>query len=260
MDEFVILARSLDRRSASRCSWSCSASRPSGSAPPSTTRRPATASGRGSAAGSPGTASGSAIVDRASCSSTRRRRSTCSSARATGSGRSSAGSPTARSGIRVRRSASRRSATTAPLPGPCVVPGRAAQLDRDRVHRRGRVPRRAPRPAAHRPASNPTLANLIQAILYTLATRLGRARPRPLPARPDARDRPLGGWLTVADRRDRGRVPRPRDHPLRGLPVHRPRRPDQAARPRGRGDREAPTAARGLAGHRIAGVAVRADR
>ena len=64
----------------------------------------------------------------------------------------------------------------------------------------------------------------------------------------------LGGWLTVADRRDRGGVPRPRHHPLRGLPVHRPHRPDQAARPRGRGDREAPPTARGLAGHRVAGV------
>ena len=35
-----------------------------------------------------------------------------------------------------------------PLPGRLVVPGRAAQLDRHRVHRRGDLPRRAVRPAA----------------------------------------------------------------------------------------------------------------
>ena len=64
----------------------------------------------------------------------------------------------------------------------------------------------------------------------------------------------VGGWLTVADRRDRGGVPRSRDHPLRGLPVHRPHRPDEAARPRGRGDREAAAAAGGLAGDRLAGI------
>ena len=51
----------------------------------------------------------------------------------------------------------------------------------------------------------------------------------------------------------RGGVPRPCDHPLRDLPDHRPRRARRAARPRGRGDREAAPDARGLAGHRPAG-------
>ena len=84
------------------------------------------------------------------------------------------------------------------FPDVVVVPGRAAQLDRHRVHRRGHLPRRAARPAAASPGVNPTLANLTQAILYTLATRLGAP----------GRDRYLllltlgigllGGWLTVA--------------------------------------------------------------
>ena len=55
MDDFVDRSAIADRRSGWRCCWSCSASRPSGSAPPSTTRRRATASGRASAAGWPGT-------------------------------------------------------------------------------------------------------------------------------------------------------------------------------------------------------------
>ena len=105
------------------------------------------------------------------------------------------------------------------FPDVCVVSGRAAQLDRDRVHRRGHVPRRAPRPAARRPASNPTLANLTQALALRADDAARRARPRPLPARPDARHRPVRRLADGRHRRHRGRVPRPRHHPVRGLPV-----------------------------------------
>ena len=101
---------------------------------------------------------------------------------------------------------------------------------------------------------NPTLANFAQALIYTLTTRLGAPRPRPLPAGPDAGHRAHRRLADGRHRRDRRGLPGPRDHPLRGLPVHRPHRPDHAARPRGRGDREAPPAAGGLAGHRVAGV------
>ena len=100
---------------------------------------------------------------------------------------------------------------------------------------------------------SPTLANVIQAILYTLTTRLGAP----------GRDRYLfvltigiglvGGYLTAADRRDRRGVRRARHHPLRGLPLHRPHRPAAAARPGGRGDRGATPAAAGLADRRLAG-------
>ena len=67
----------------------------------------------------------------------------------------------------------------------------------------------------------------------------------------------LGGWLTVATG---GIAAAFLGHAITRfarLPVHRPHRPDQAARARGRGDREAPPTARGLAGHRVAGVAPR---
>ena len=97
---------------------------------------------------------------------------------------------------------------------------------------------------------DPTLANVIQAILYTLTTRLGAT----------GRDKYLffmtlgiGPGRRLADRRDRRHrrgVPGPCHHALRGLPVHRPRRPDQAARARGRGDRQATPDPGGLAGHR----------
>ncbi len=99
-----------------------------------------------------------------------------------------------------------------PLPGRVVVPGGAAQLDRDRVHRRGRVPRRAARPAADRrrqpdarePRPGPDLHADDPA---------RRARPRPLPAGPDARDRAPRRLADGRHRRHRGGVPRPRDHP-----------------------------------------------
>ena len=63
-----------------------------------------------------------------------------------------------------------------------------------------------------------------------------------------------GGWVTARDGRHRRRVPRPRDHPVRGLPLDRPRRPVPASRPRGRGDRGQAPAAEGLARHRAAGA------
>ena len=189
-----------------------------------------------------------------SCSSTRRRSATCSSARATGSGPSSAGSPTACSGSRVAVGFATLPLPPDPLPRRVVVPGRAAQRDRHGVHRRGRVPRRAARPAAHRPASTRRWRTSTQAVIYALATRLGAP----------GRDRYMlvltlgiglvGGWLTVATGGIAAAFLGHAITRVRGLPVHRPRRPDQAARPRGRGDREAPPAARGLAGHRLAGV------
>ncbi len=100
---------------------------------------------------------------------------------------------------------------------------------------------------------DPTLANIIQAILYTLTTRLGAP----------GRDRYLfvltigiglvGGYLTAVDRWDRRGLPRACHHPVRGLPLHRPHRPAAAAGPGGRGDRGATPAAAGLADRRLAG-------
>ena len=102
---------------------------------------------------------------------------------------------------------------------------------------------------------DPTLANIIQALLYTLTTRLGAP----------GRDRYLlvltlgigliGGWLTVATG---GIAAAFLGHAITRFAVflctgHTG--PDEAARPRGRGDRQAPPTARGLAGHRVAGVA-----
>ena len=158
---------------------------------------------------------------------------------------------------RRSRSASRRSATT----------GSASRTrGRTRARCSTRPPPRSSTRSPFRGALfgllliagvDPTLANLIQALLYTLTTRLGAP----------GRDRYLlvltlgigliGGWLTVATGGIAAAFLGHADHPLRGLPVHRPHRPDQAARPRGRGDREAPPAARRLAGHRLAGVAPR---
>ena len=83
------------------------------------------------------------------------------------------------------------------FPDTLVVPGRAAELDGDGVHRRGHVPWRDLRPPARRPGLDPTVANVIQTLLYALTTRLGRP----------GRDRYLlvmtigigliGGWLTA---------------------------------------------------------------
>ena len=76
-----------------------------------------------------------------------------------------------------------------PLPGHRALSGRAAQLDGDRVHRRGHVPGRDPRAAALA-RRRPTLANVIQAVAVRAGHAPRGARTRPLPARPDARDRP----------------------------------------------------------------------
>ena len=76
---------------------------------------------------------------------------------------------------------------------------------------------------------NPSLANLIQAVIYAHHDAARSARARSLPAAADARD---GTHRRLADRvhrRHRGRVPRPRHHPFRCLHVHRPHRPDEAA-------------------------------
>ena len=79
-----------------------------------------------------------------------------------------------------------------------VVPRRPAQLDGHRVHRRGRRSAARCSGCCWCAGVNPTLANFTQAIIYTLATRLGAP----------GRDRYLlfltlgmgllGGWLTVA--------------------------------------------------------------
>ena len=101
---------------------------------------------------------------------------------------------------------------------------------------------------------NPSAANAIQAIVYALATRLGapgRNRYMLAMALLDRARRRLGDGR---DGRGRGRVPRPRGDAVRGLPVHGPRRPVPAARPRGRGDRQAASDPGRLAGHRTAGV------
>ena len=103
---------------------------------------------------------------------------------------------------------------------------------------------------------NPTLANLTQAILYALTTRLGAP----------GRDRYLlvltlgigllGGWLTVATG---GIAAAFLGHAITRFAVflctgHTGQTKPRGAR--GRGDREAPATARGLARHRLAGVAL----
>ena len=101
---------------------------------------------------------------------------------------------------------------------------------------------------------DPTLANLLQTVVYALTTRLGRSRPRSVPARPDPRDRLPRRMADRPDRRDRRVVPGSRRDPLRRLPVHRAHRSDDAARSRGRGDRAAPPDARGLERDRVPGA------
>ena len=244
MDEFVHRSPGRSSRSAWRCSWSCSGSTPSGSGRPSTTRRRATASGRGSAGGWPGTASGFAHRDRDPVHPSRRRSATCSSARATGSQAVLGGIAYGLIGILVAVSFATYRYHRIRFPDAWSYPGRCST----------RPPPRSSTRSAFRGALfgllllagvNPTLANFTQAIIYTLTTRLGApGRDRYLLAA-DARDGPARRLADGRDRRHRGGVPRPRHHPLRGLPVHRPHRPDQAPRARGRGDREAPPTARG---------------
>ena len=100
---------------------------------------------------------------------------------------------------------------------------------------------------------DPTLANIIQAILLHAHDPPRRAWPGPLPVRADHRHR-ARRWLPDGlDRWDRRGLPRACHHPVRGLPVHRPHRPAAAAGPGGRGDRGATPAAAGLADRRLAG-------
>ena len=144
---------------------------------------------------------------------------------------------TARS-ARPSRSASRSTATTGSAcptsgrtPGPCINAVSTA------LHRRGRRSAARSSGCCLMTGLNPTVANVIQALLYTLATRLGApGRNRYMLVMAIAR-RPRRRLGDGRDRRDRRRVPRPLDHPVRGLPDHRPRGPVPAARPRGGGDR-----------------------
>ena len=90
---------------------------------------------------------------------------------------------------RSSRSASRRTATTGSA---SRTPGRTrARCSTRPPPRSSTRSRSAARCSACCSSAgvDPTLANFIQAIVYTLTTRLGAPGPRPLPARPDARDR-----------------------------------------------------------------------
>ena len=227
---------------------------PSGSGRPSTTRRRATASGRASGAGWPGTgwASGIAVAMLYIHPAPQTDLFLGSGDRL---GAVLGGLVFARHRRRPRPWPSRRSATTASgsrtrasYPGALLNSTATAFIDE--VTFRGAIFGTA----ARRSASRRTLANVIQTLLYALATRLGApGRDRYLLATTIGIGL-IGGWLTAVTGGHRGGVPGPRHHPVRGLPVHGPHRPDAAARPRGRGDREAPPTARWLAGHRDAGV------
>ena len=97
----------------------------------------------------------------------------------------------------------------------------------------------------------PNLANLIQALVYALATRLGA------PGRPwymlvtAARDRPRRRLAGRDHGRHRGRIPRPLDHAGRDLPHDRPLRPAEGQGHRERGGRTAAGDAQGLARARL---------
>ena len=145
------------------------------------------------------------------------------------------------------------------FPDAVVVPGRAAQLGRDGVHRRGGVPRRALRAAAL-DRLDPTVANLIQAILYALTTRLGAP----------GRDRYLlvlalgiglvGGWLTAWTG---GIAAAFLGHAITRFAVFLCTGHTGQTKPRGREVEEIEKrrrAARGLARHRFAGAVTRWER
>ena len=152
MEEFEI-ARPIAHHDRARCCCSsCSGSTPRSSGPPSTTRRRATASGRGSGAGWPGTASGSrsSIAILFIHPAPQRDLYLGSGDRLAGGARRDRLRPARHPRGRQLRDLS---LPPDPLPRRLVVPGCAAQLDRHRVHRRGDVPRRAPRPAPRWPAS-----------------------------------------------------------------------------------------------------------
>ena len=152
-------------------------------------------------------------------------------ARATGSGPCSAGSSSAAIGVAQAVAFATFRYHRIRFPDTWSYPGALLNSTATAFIDEVDVPRRALRAAADRAASTPTVANVIQALLYTLATRLGApGRDRYLLVA-DPRDRPHRWLADRRHRRDRGRVPGPRHHPLRGLPVHRPHRPDA---PRGR--------------------------
>ena len=220
---------------------------------PSTTRRRATASGPASAAGSPGTASASRLAIAAPVDPPGRRRATCSSGRATGSGPCSAGSRSAALGVAPGRRLRVATATTGSAsrtrwsyPGALLNSTATAFIDEVDV------PRRPARAAARgRRSTRPS-----RIVIQTAGLR-ARDAPRARPGRdryllvPDARDRPRRRLADGPHRRHRARRSWATPSPAFAVFLtHRPRRPDQAARPRGRGDREAPPTARGLAGHR----------
>ena len=140
-----------------------------------------------------------------------------------------------------------------PFPDVRVVPGRAPQRDRAR---RSSTRRRSVACSSRflvLGGIDPTVANVIQALIYTLATRVGAP----------GRDRYMlvlvlliglvSGWVTAQDGRDRGGLHRPRRHPGRGLPRHRPRRPGRPARRGVRGHREEAADPGGLADRRRSG-------
>ena len=229
MDDFIDLVAHASSRSGWRCSWSCSGSTPSASARPSTTRRPATASARDPPP---------AGLVRARASAHRRRHPVHPPDAA---GRSSSSGSGDRLGAVLGGPRSTASVGIAfavafatfryhriRFPGAWSYPGALLNSIGDRVHRRGRVPRRALRPAARRPGIEPDPRERHPGDRLRAGDAARGARARPLPARPDARDRPRRRLADGRHRRHRRGLPRPRDHPLRGLPVHRPRRPDRS--------------------------------
>ena len=115
------------------------------------------------------------------------------------------------------------------LPGGHLLPGRAAQLGRHRVHRRSRVPRRRPRlPHPHRVRSAARDRHPGHRLRARHPAR--GARSGPLHARPVARHRARLRLRDPPDRRHRGGLPGPRDHPLRDVRRDRPRRSARAGR------------------------------
>ena len=253
MDEWLFDPPRLDRRRPRRCCWSCSGSRPSDSARPSTTSDARRRRAVGSAAGSPGTRSAFGAD---------RRDLVHPPGPATelflGPGDrvgTVVGGLLRLAGLGVALAVALRTATAGSASRTSAsYPGALAQCDRDRVHRRGHVPWRALRAAAgDRPEPERSRTSSRRDLRPGDAPR--GARPRSLHAgRWRSAIGLVGGWLTgVTGGIARG-VPRPRRHAVRGLPDDRPRRPDLPRGTRGRGDRQAPPAARRLAGHRAAGV------
>ena len=249
VDDYIAWSRSLIT-SGSPCSWSCSASTPSGSGRPSTTRRRATAS-------SPKIRRRHGLVRRsasawpsASSTSTPNPQQELFLGSGDRLGAVLGGLAYGLGGVAFAVAFATFRYHRIRFPDAWSYPGAllnsVATAFIDEVAFRGAIfglllstgiERRASRTSSRRSCTRSS-------------TRLGApGRDRYLLVH-DARHGPRRRLADRGDRRHRRGLPRPRDHPVRGLPVHRPRGPDEAARPRGRGDREAPPAARGLAGHR----------